>query len=199
MVRISELHRRMTASASYTIFIPRNVMTRSVSRTASSLLSVLVLLATGSTVVAAQPTPAKTRPGRLPVLVALVEQPLHGAGTLIMRRAGTGNSDIIVVVRDAAAPSRIAAAVMVLSAVMTDEGDEPKQDQLLRVPDAAAAPPTDVAKAARVTALATASPAVYVEGVGEAHTTFIHVADATLRTTLAQRGKASVRAKPRKN
>ncbi len=139
-----------------------------------------------------------SQPGRVPVVVALVDRPVNDARALLVRqRAGAnGINDLIVVVNDDLAPARIAAGAALLTAVMEEEGDNSVRPRRLRLADDAVGPRSEMGAASRVAKRAAQSPEIVVPGVGRARTTTIFLPDAALRRYLAEKGTVKTRTIP---
>lgn len=135
--------------------------------------------------------PSAMPKGRVPVLVALVDSPHRGASTVIVRQRNDarGIFDTIVLLNDASASARLAAAANVLATIMQAEGDETSRPRLVRLPDNASGPATELRAARRVLGATTTAQPSNVAGVGRARTRVIYLPDSTLRADLARRGR----------
>lgn len=131
---------------------------RRIARWSLVLTALTAISDTGLAQAAVPPVP----PGRVPVLVALVDTPVHGASALVMRRRNSAGrvDDAIIVLNDQAAATHLAAAAATLAAMMADEGDDAPRMRLIRIPDNATGPQSELRAAARVASRAAAAPEV---------------------------------------
>ncbi|MHB1863358.1 MAG: hypothetical protein ACYCVL_10350 [Gemmatimonadaceae bacterium] len=152
--------------------------------------------ALGAPPAVAQQRPAPP-PGRVAVVVAVVDQPIFGQGTVILRRGGALGPSVIVMSREAATPEHLAAAAATLAAILERDGDAGAGEGLFRIADSVVGPAAELAAARHALAGVTSASLDTVRGVGPARTSRIYLPDRTARAALRAGGKLTLQRRPR--